>query len=336
MNATFLLRTVLLALFVLVLSQAAHAKGFRILHVMSYHAAWEWNREQFDGFKEALSGLDIEYRVVELDAKRVGKEQLEAKAQGAVELIKHWKPHLVYVNDDIAQEYVTRKFVNSKIPFVYSGVNKAPKDYGFDKASNITGVLEQEHFLATVKLLRQFQPEVRKIAVITDRDPTWQGVLQRMRQQLEGASGLSVVEWIQPKTFDEYKARVAELQNKVDALAVLGIFNFSDGGSFADYEDVLRWTAENSRLPDFSFWSTRVERGTLCAVIVSGVEQGREAGRIARRILVDKTAPQHIEAKPTTKGRPMVSLARARELGIAVPSSVLLSSEVITRHAWSK
>jgi hypothetical protein len=32
---------------------------------MSYHADWPWNVEQFDGFKDALEGVDIEYKVIE-------------------------------------------------------------------------------------------------------------------------------------------------------------------------------------------------------------------------------------------------------------------------------
>ena len=326
----------LFTLLLLAFPVAGLAASLRIVHVMSYHGSWEWNREQWEAFKEELKGMDVEYRVVELDAKRASKERVQAHANDAIHLIETWKPHLVYANDDPAQELVTRRFINTPIPFVYSGVNKEPRDYGFEKASNVTGILEQEHFVATVNLLRQFKPGVHKIAVITDRDPTWQGVLQRIRRQTGEVPEVVVTDWLRPDTFEEYKAHIKALQGKVDAVALLGVFNFSHGEGYADYQDVLRWTAENSRLPDFSFWSTRVERGTLCAVTVSGVEQGRQAGIVARQILVDKIPPYRIEPRPTIKGKLMVSLARARELGIKLPASVLLSSEVVTQHAWTK
>lgn len=261
---------------------------------------------------------------------------MQERANDAIQLIKDWKPHLVYANDDLAQEYVTSKFINHDIPFVYSAVNKCPENYGFEKAANITGVLEEEHFLPTLSLLRSIKPGIQKIAVVTDSDPTWQGVLPRIRQELKQVKDLEVVEWIQPKTFDEYKSKIRELQTKVDAIGLLGVFNFSSGGAYADYEDVLRWTSDHSQLPDFSFWDTRVERGTLCAVTVSGIEQGREAGRIARRILVEKASPQQIHAQATVKGRPMVSLARAKALGLNIPSPVLLSTKVITTYARDK
>jgi hypothetical protein len=40
--------------------------AFKVLHVMSYHSPWEWTDEQFRGFRDALQGLDIEYRVLQM------------------------------------------------------------------------------------------------------------------------------------------------------------------------------------------------------------------------------------------------------------------------------
>lgn len=139
----------------------AAAEPTRILHVMSYHSGWEWNQDQFGAFKAELRDLDVEYRVVELDGKRVSAQELEARADKAIQMIKEWKPDLVYANDDLAQEHVTSKFRGHKIPFVYSAVNKRPEDYGFDKAGNITGVLEEEHFLPTLSLLRSIKPGIK-------------------------------------------------------------------------------------------------------------------------------------------------------------------------------
>ena len=42
------------------------AKKFKILHIMSYHSTWEWTDNQFNGFKEALTDLNIEYKVFQM------------------------------------------------------------------------------------------------------------------------------------------------------------------------------------------------------------------------------------------------------------------------------
>jgi len=315
----------------------AYGEPLKIVHVMSYSADWVWNQDQLRGFREGLGAADVSIRIVELDAKRKDATQLKASAKEAIELIETWRPDLVYTNDDVAQAEVSVNFINSKIPFVYSGVNKEHKDYGFDKASNVTGVLEREHFAGTLELLRAIKPMPHlRLAIVLDDDPTWVGVAARIRAELAKRNDVEVVQWLQPKTFDEYKTKMIAMQGKVDAVGLLGVFLFKKAdGKFADYEEVLHWTADNSKLLDFSFWDTRVERGTLLAMTVSGVEQGRLAGRMARRILIDKVSPASIPPEPTAKGQPTISLARARKLGLAIDSGVLLNAQVLTRFAWS-
>ncbi|MDX6655012.1 MAG: hypothetical protein QOH18_2214 [Solirubrobacterales bacterium] len=73
-------------------------------------------------------------------------------------------------------------------------------------------------------------------------------------------------------------------------------------GANVRYQDVLRWTAENSKLPDLGFWIDRVYYGTLCAVTVSEVEQGLAAGRIAYSILAEGKHASDFPMKPTTRG----------------------------------
>ncbi|MEC5384495.1 ABC transporter substrate binding protein [Uliginosibacterium sp. H3] len=325
-----------IAMGLVTLSAWVQGEPLKIVHVMSYSSDWAWNQDQLRGFREGLGMTDAIIRVVELDAKHKDATQLKAAAKEAIDLIENWQPDLVYTNDDVAQAEVSVKFINSKIPFVYSGVNKEHRDYGFDKAGNVTGVLEREHFAGTLSLLREIKP-VRnlRLAIVLDDDPTWVGVASRIRAELARRKDVEVVEWLQPKTFEEYKSRMLALQGKVDAVGLLGVFRFTKpGGGYADYEEVLHWTADNSGLMDFSFWDTRVERGTLLAVTVSGVEQGRLAGRMARRILVDKVSPASIPPEATAKGQPMISLARARKLGLPIKSSVLLNAQVLPRFAW--
>jgi ABC-type uncharacterized transport system substrate-binding protein len=304
--------------------------------VMSYRSDWQWNKDQLKGFLDGLGVADAVVKVVELDAKHSDPGHMKVAARQAFELMDSWKPDLVYTNDDAAQSEFTVRYLNSATPIVYSGVNKDHADYGFDKAANVTGVLEREHFAGTLGLLRDIRPAARlRIALVIDDDPTWIGVSARIRKELARRSDVEVVEWMQPRTFDEYKARMLALQDKVDAVGLLGVFRFAKAdGKFADYEEVQRWNVENSRVPDFSFWDTRVERGTLCAMTVDGIEQGRMAGRMARRILVDKVSPASIAPEPTAKGRPMISLARARSLGLKINTTVLLNATVLPRYSW--
>ena len=319
----------------------AHRDGagpVRILHVMSYHTPWRWTEDQLNGFKDGLGLPDAVIRVYEMDTKR--RSSLEWKREAAAEarrLIDEWKPDLLYVNDDNAQEFVARHYLDTEMPIVFSGVNADPADYGLEGQRNVTGVLETEHFVQTVKLLRKIVPEARRLAVIYDDGPTWPSVIQRMRERLQRLDEVMVVDWLKINTFADYKRTMLDLHGKVDAIGLLGIFTFvDDTGNNVPIETVLRWTAENSKLPDFAFWRDRVDHGTLVAVAVSGYQQGLAAGLKARKILVEQVPPSSLPIEATVKGQPFVSLARAKALDIPVKSSVLLSSQVVTDYIWQR
>lgn len=313
-------------------------KKWKILHIMSYHAPWKWTDDQLNGFKYALRDLDIEYKVFQMDTKRKSSaEWKETVAEKAKDLIDTWQPDLVYTNDDNAQEYVVKYYVNTKIPFVFSGVNANPEKYGFTGSKNVTGILEQEHFVESVQLLKAIAPNINKVAVILDEGSTWTGVTNRMKKKLNKLPGVEFVSWDKIKTFKQFKNRMQELQTQADAVALLGIFTFKDeAGNNVPYTQVLRWTADNSKLPDFSFWKDRISYGTLCTVTVSGYEQGLAAGNIARGILVDGKSPSSYSMQPTTKGEPVISLARANKLGLKIKSGVLLAAEVVEEFKWEK
>ena len=317
----------------------ASGEPYRILHIMSYHSPWEWTDDQFKGFQEALKGLNVEYKVLQMDTKRrstkAWKEKVSREARG---LIDTWRPDLVYTNDDNAQEYVARFYVNREIPFVFSAVNADPDAYGFVGSRNVTGVLEQEHAVETVRFLREIVPSVKTIAVIVDDDPTWTGVIQRMKQRFSmELPDIRITHWDVIRTFKAYRERIKEYQDQVDALGLLGIHTFKgENGRNVPWQEVLQWTAENSSLPDFSFWKDRIMYGTLCAVYVSGYQQGLAAGKIAREILVEGKPPSECPIRSTKKGQPVLSLARARMLGIPVKSSILLTAKVVPTFAWEK
>ncbi len=310
----------------------------RVLHVMSYHADWQWNRDQWQGFEAGLGLPAVQAKHVALDAKRASAALVQQRAAEALALVRDWQPDLVYATDDPALAQVVAELRPLPVPTVFSGINQSLASHGLQDEPLLTGALEQEHGLATVNLLRALLGlRQLRLAVVVDDDPMWRPVVERLQAELAREPGLSLTAVLVPRSFDDYKRQITALNGRVDAVGLLGVFRFEDeAGGYADYEKVLRWTAENSRLPDFSFWDTRVERGTLCAVTVDGVEQGRLAGQMARRILVDGVAPSALPARPSTKGRPMLSLARARDLGLRPSAKLLLQARVLPTYAWGQ
>jgi ABC-type uncharacterized transport system substrate-binding protein len=318
-------------------ARAAGARPLKVFHVMSYHSPWRWTDGQLQGFKDGLA-VPMDLQVFQLDAKKFStQQQKESKGREARALIDQWKPDLLYTSDDEAQEFVAAHYVGTKLPVVFSGVNKTPKTYGFEGSPNVAGVLEHEHSVESVKLLQALVPEARRFVAVFDDAPLWPSVQARMKERIGALPGVEFLAWDTLTTFDDYKRKVQEYQTTADAIALIGVFNFKDGqGRNVPYQEVLKWTAENSRLPDLGFWVDRVHHGTLAAVTVSEREQGLAAGRIARGILVDGRQPSSFRMEPTRKGAPVISLARARRLGLKVKSGQLLSAEVIPQFEWDK
>ncbi|MBF0363010.1 MAG: hypothetical protein HQK49_18465 [Oligoflexia bacterium] len=314
-------------------------KKWKILHIMSYHSPWQWTDDQLKGFQDALKEFpNIEYKVFQMDTKRKNSEEWKKSVgEEARNLITSWKPDLVYTNDDNAQEYVVKHYINSEIPFVFSGVNNDPAKYGFAGSKNITGILEQEHVVQTMNLLKKIIPKLKKIVVIFDSDISWNGLRQRMEEKKSEFTDFEIVSFDIIKTFEEFQHKIKELEGKVDAIGMIGIFNFKDkNGQNVPHQQVLKWTAENSNIPDFTFWEDRVDYGTLCSVTVSGYEQGFAAGEIAKNILGKGLSANAFPFKATVKGAPVINMARAKQLKLNINNNLVLSSKVFKQYAWDK
>jgi ABC-type uncharacterized transport system substrate-binding protein len=153
----------------------------------------------------------------------------------------------------------------------------------------------------------------------------WNPVIAEMKQQQSQIPDIEIVGYDIIATYGEFKQKVLDYQNKVDAIGFLGVFNFkNDTGKNVLLGDIAKWLDENNKLPDFSFWEDRVVKGTLCAVAVSGYEQGYLAGKLARKILVDGKSPAEFTITSTEKGIPIINLATAKKLNIT-PSDDILS-----------
>jgi ABC-type uncharacterized transport system substrate-binding protein len=314
-------------------------KTYKILHIMSYNSPWQWTDDQLKGFKEVFNDLAPIYRIYQMNMKvKSSPEEIKQSADEASKIIDEWQPDIVYLSDDGALEHVATKYINSKIPFVFSGVNAEPMKYGINNASNITGVLEREHFTQSIKLLKEIAPWIKNITVIADDDPAWLPVMERYKELVKSElTYINFSSWNIIKTYSDYQSKVKELSSSDNALCIIGWFTFkkADGRNATELE-VAKWTAENSMLPDVTFWKDRVSKGTLCAIYISAYEQGHSAGILARKILTENVSPSALPIEPTLKGKPVINLARAKKLNLNIKSSLLLSTDIIEKYVWEK
>jgi ABC-type uncharacterized transport system substrate-binding protein len=303
---------------------------------MSFDSPWRWTDGQLLGFREGLGLPDAEIRVFQMDVKRHGSDAAKAeRGRQARAFVDAFAPDLLYTSDDDAQRHVSQHYLGTRLPVVFSGVNLDPAAHGFDKAPNVTGVLEREHVAETLRLLRELVPGLRRVTVLSDEGAYWDAVIQRVHRGAAEAGGLAAVQVLRTRTLADFQRAVEQSRGEADALLHLGILTLVDGGGRpVPYQAVQRWVAEHSSLPDASFWIDRVFHGTLASVTVSEMEQGRAAGALARAILVDGAVPGTLPMRATTKGHPAINLKRARALGLTVRSTQLLQSEIVRGYEW--
>ena len=153
-------------------SMAAENK-YRILHIMSYHAPWKWTDDQFRAFKFALKDLDVEYRVFQMDTKRIPQSQYQQRADLAYQEYEKINPDLVILGDDNALKYLGPRLAYTKKPVVYLGINIDPAEYIGNNARNFTGVLERPLLHRSVYTVKQILGDkVNKILVLFDSGTT--------------------------------------------------------------------------------------------------------------------------------------------------------------------
>jgi ABC-type uncharacterized transport system substrate-binding protein len=305
--------------------KAGKQKKFLLIH--SYHEEYPWVQSITTGVKKALEGKNAELEIFYMDTKRHTSNEFKIKSgQLAREKIDSWKPDAVITADDNAQIFVTQYYVNKKPYFVFCGVNAEPEEYGLP-ASNITGVIERPQLQESLAYLDTIVKNVRKIAIMSDNEPTSVGALSFMRKE---KTGREVMGYNLITDFDLWKSRVAEYNKNLDALCIYTYHTLqqSESAVSVDPSLVMQWTVENCKIPSVGFFQFAIEAGVFCGVVESGQEHGYEAAIMALALLGGadiKTLP----VKKAEKGLTMINLKTARLLGISVPEEIIKRADEV-------
>lgn len=317
-------------------------RPIKIFYLNSFHSEnFPLTEDNIAAFRKVLEddGVDFEIKQFDMNILRdPSEENKESSAQKAKEMIDEYRPDLLYATDDAAQELVAVDYTNTKMPIVFSGVNEDPETYGYDKAKNVAGVLERVHFVETVNFLKYIYPDVKKIGVIGSNYYLWEMVVERMKKTQEEIPYIEFTGWDLFPIYEDYQDKILDYQDKVDALIILGLVGIKDRQGKTVTTDIFsKWTVENSKLPEATFWNFHVAEGSLLSVDVSATEQGKEAAMLAEGILIDGKKPSSFEFKPSTIGEKNINLKRAESLGLKredIPDVVLSTSKIYENYSW--
>ena len=319
---------------------------FRVLVVNSYHEGMEWEQDIQKGIVEGLSragyteGQDYELKTFCMDTKvtYTTPEQIEQRAEIAIDLIEEFKPDIVFVNNDNALKYVgveyTKRHPEKELPFVFSGINLDPTIYDPIESLEvpggpITGALERIPYYEAFSLGKRIFPDASNIVLLADSSPSSNLVVSTSKEQYLGKVTdlpLQVIDYIQVETFQEWKEKVAEYQTKADFIGITNYHQLRDeNGKVVPAPEVAKWTVHNNKLPELGLVATYAGDGVLAAAGVSYYKTGVYVGVVGGEILGGSN-PAIIAIVDPRAVEITFNLERAEMLGIDIPATELVEA----------
>jgi ABC-type uncharacterized transport system substrate-binding protein len=244
-------------------------------------------------------------------------------------LYQDWKPDGVITADDDPQSKFVIPYLKDKVetPVIFCGVNAEPEEYGFP-ASNVSGILQRPHVAETITFVRQFDPSIQTVGVLSLDIPAGRALSQQIQQEKE-TYGIQMLETKYVSKLDEAIAVVEDLKMQCDALLMgpLGNLLDAEGNKLTD-KDVYPVLTQTFGKPTLTIWAQIVPYGVLCAI----TDRGQEQGEVAAEMLLKAMQGTSVSELPITqnkKGKRILNVTVMKSLGIKPKPTVLKGVEFV-------
>lgn len=272
-----------------------------ILVINSYNVDYSWTRDVNEGLKKVLTekgAYNIRWHY--MDTKNNPSESHRQRAGLlARRVVDEIKPNIIIAVDEDAQEYVAKYYIDQPgIDIVYSGVNGFPEAYGYDKASNVTGILERLPLVGvrdTLLEILKSNPGVSEIKLmhLSDDSGTVQADDEFIHNYGKSWEPIKLQPSVLVHKYSEWKKAVLNAEQEANCLLISNYRKiYDDNDKLVPAIDVMKWTIENSKVPIVGVNGFTVEDGAKFAVATSPFEQGEVAAKMAMEILKGKKASE--------------------------------------------
>ncbi|MBF0338681.1 MAG: hypothetical protein HQL05_12730 [Nitrospirae bacterium] len=286
----------------------------RLLILHSYDTNYSWVRDVNTGINRVIKNKSHYFvRWHYLDTKRHPWPAYKANA-GLIarKMIDKWQPDVIIASDDDAQAYVTKHYINDpKIKIVFTGVNNDLKTYGFDKANNVTGVLERLPLTALTDGLltfthrhsnRDVNRNPLKVFFVGDKSETVVGDERWFRNF--NWSPIVVVGTKLVDSLPDWQKAVREASRSADYIITSNYRKVSrtpGSSELVTPKELITATVKESTIPVIGTNAFFAEDGGMLAIATSPFEQGEVAAKMAVEILDNKKIPKDIPVVNSSK-----------------------------------
>lgn len=303
------------------------AVRYKVLVVMSYHESMPWVQDVKEGIDiEIGGGWNLKYFYMDTKRNMEGGPQ---KAEEAYALYRKLQPDGVIAVDDNAQSMFVVPYLKDKVetPVIFCGVNSNPDKYGYP-ASNVTGSLERPHIAGSIAFAQQLVPSIKTFGLIGKDSPTTWSMLKQIQREAETYPA-KLTAYKLPKTMNEALTMARELKELCDALLIVNIEGVpGKDGKPMTKKEVVPVLAKTFGKPTITDVAKDLRYGILCAIAVTGQEQGSTAARMLLKAMRGTPVSQ-IPITQNRQGSAMINVTVMGALGIKPRPIVLKGTELL-------
>lgn len=292
------------------------------------------------GYEEGKN-INIRHFYMDTQTKYMSPEQRKLRGALAIRKAQKLKPTVLVVFDDTAFRFVALPLVKTSHQIVFGGVNVAPERYNaeteFMKSRekpgyNITGVTEESTSDHATRMMKEIIPTAKGMVIISsDMTPFFRHIAEDIINDIKVNPQNYPIEMKSAhfvKEFSKLKKLYSGF-NKDDNIDVIHYSStglLGDNGEGIKHEEIIRWILKNSKKPTYVWMVDWVPLGFFGGVGINLYLCGRQVATKVISILNGKTAADIPIEKPRYHTID-INLARAQQLGINIPSSLLLVSD---------
>ena len=272
--------------------QPSQSEAAKVLVLHSYHQGFTWSDSAQRGIEAGLAETEVpvEIDVEYLDAKRhPGDELFALYARLFEEQFRDWQPDIIISMDDDALGFLLgyRGALFPNVPVVFGGLDAESFDGSLlADHSGYTGVVERLDLGSTLDLIRDIDPDVRRVFFVHDQ--TTSGVMHRrhleeLRPAYEGR-----IEFLFPRAGGAVpKTELLDTLAALDhdtAVYFTGFFQDAQGRRLRE-DTIIPEIAEASPVPVYTHVESYFGSGILGGKMLSAEVHGRSVARKAATIL---------------------------------------------------
>jgi PAS domain S-box-containing protein len=258
-----------------------------ILVLNSYHQGENWTDDEISGiFSELLTQYPLLIPLVEaLDTKRYpSPAHLDFLKDYLLRKYHERRIDLIIALDNPALNLITQNPTDlfPDVPVVFAGINGFRPEMIADR-KKITGVIERQDVVGTLKMALAMHPKVSRILAVHDYTASGLALRKETETALAQFAGKLKISYSADVPFETLSEELKEMPH--NGLVLILTYVTDKAGRIFSREESTRLITSVSPAPVYAMHETRLGFGIIGGLLLEGKEHGRQAARLAFRVL---------------------------------------------------